>query len=267
MKIETLCFPSFSIRYFRFGNPEGQPLMIIPGVSVKSVMESADFIEKQYQLFSESYSVYVIDRRENISGSYDIGDMADDTVCAMEKLSIRNADIYGVSQGGMIAQVIAVKRPDLVRKLILCSTAASISQFSAEVISEWYRLARNHDILGLMQSFAENIYTEKYCEEYRSAFIEFGRTVSDDDLERFKACISCIEAFDMRQGLHSIQAPVLILGGKLDKLFTLKDQEEIAKRTKSTVYFYENEAHGVYDENPDVPVRIKAFLEGSDAGK
>lgn len=40
----------------------------------------------------------------------------------MDALKIANADIFGVSQGGMIAQYLAIDRADLVNKLVLAVT-------------------------------------------------------------------------------------------------------------------------------------------------
>ena len=48
--------------------------------------------------------------------------MALDIAAAMDTLGIKNADIFGVSQGGMIAQYLAIDRPDLVNKLVLAVT-------------------------------------------------------------------------------------------------------------------------------------------------
>jgi len=41
----------------------------------------------------------------------------------MDELGISEADVIGVSQGGMIAQNLAIDRPELVNKLVLAVTA------------------------------------------------------------------------------------------------------------------------------------------------
>jgi pimeloyl-ACP methyl ester carboxylesterase len=52
-----------------------------------------------------------------------IEQMADDTIALLQHLGIEKTDIFGYSMGSGIAQQIAIKRPDLVRKLV----AAAIS--------------------------------------------------------------------------------------------------------------------------------------------
>ncbi|MGW6281371.1 alpha/beta fold hydrolase [Kribbella sp. NPDC055071] len=49
--------------------------------------------------------------------------MAEDAVAFIEALGLRTVDLVGFSLGGMVAQVVAQKRPDLVRRLVLAGTA------------------------------------------------------------------------------------------------------------------------------------------------
>ena len=49
MKIETVKTSEFEMDFFRFGNPEQPKLVVIPGLSLKSVMLSADNIETAYK--------------------------------------------------------------------------------------------------------------------------------------------------------------------------------------------------------------------------
>lgn len=55
--------------------------------------------------------------------------MADDTAALLEQLHVRNADIVGFSNGGMVALQLALRHPGLVHKLVLCSAYASHAGF------------------------------------------------------------------------------------------------------------------------------------------
>src|SRR2546427_278659 len=49
--------------------------------------------------------------------------MADDTAALVHHLGIDNADVVGYSMGGGIALQLAIRHPDLVRRLVLASTS------------------------------------------------------------------------------------------------------------------------------------------------
>src|ERR1700747_1158269 len=54
-----------------------------------------------------------------------IDDMATDAVAFIRALGLTKTDLFGFSLGGFIAQVIAQKHPDLVRRMILAGTSAA----------------------------------------------------------------------------------------------------------------------------------------------
>ena len=56
--------------------------------------------------------------------AYSLEDMADDTAGLIESLGLESAHVVGASQGGMIAQVLAYRRPERVRSLGLIMTGA-----------------------------------------------------------------------------------------------------------------------------------------------
>lgn len=57
---------------------------------------------------------------------YSIGDHVDDLIGLLEHLKVSDAVICGLSVGGLIAQGLYARRPDLVKALVLCDTAHKI---------------------------------------------------------------------------------------------------------------------------------------------
>lgn len=261
MSVYTLKAESFEMRYLRFGKAGSQPIAVIPGASIKSVMGAEEAIKAQYAGFAESYEVFVFDRISDMPLGYTTYDMAADTEKAFDILDIKNADVFGVSQGGMIAQLIAAERNDLVRRLAVCSTAAYIPDNAAKIMTQWKAHAAAKDISALMQSFAGSVYSAGYYNMYREAFDAYAASVNDDDLAAFEITAGSFEGFDIRGRLSTVTAPTLVLCGDEDKIFSPECSKEIAALTNGELYIYSGEAHAVYDENADVLVRIKEFLD------
>lgn len=76
--------------------------------------------------FARSHHVIAIDYRGVGSSTgrarTRVEDMADDAVGVITALGHSRVDLHGFSLGGMVAQVIALRHPELVRKLILTGT-------------------------------------------------------------------------------------------------------------------------------------------------
>ncbi|MCB1997956.1 MAG: alpha/beta fold hydrolase [Rhodoferax sp.] len=59
-----------------------------------------------------------------VKAPYTLGEMAADTVALMDALGVQQAHVCGASMGGMIAQHIAARHPDRVRRLTLMMTTS-----------------------------------------------------------------------------------------------------------------------------------------------
>lgn len=59
-------------------------------------------------------------------GPYTMGQLVSDAEAICDALEVRDALFVGISVGGMIGQGLAVKRPDLIRAMVLSNTAAKI---------------------------------------------------------------------------------------------------------------------------------------------
>ena len=100
IQIETVHTDTFSMNYFRFGKGE-KTLVILPGLSVQSVMGAADAIAAAYQPCEEIFTTYVFDRRSELPSSYPVREMARDTAEAFRMLGLKNVCLFGASQGAV----------------------------------------------------------------------------------------------------------------------------------------------------------------------
>ena len=249
------------MNHIKFGNGD-KNFVIIPGLSIHSIMGLADAIKDAYKIFAKDYTVYVFDRKEDIKENYSIKDMTDDTATAMKELGISGAYILGVSQGGMIAQLIAMDYPKLVKKLVLASTLSKPNKTFTDIGSRWIELARKKDERGLIESFVDNIYSDKTLASYRDVLISSNLGITDKEYERFIILASACKTFNSYDRLKEIKCPVLVLGAKEDKVVTAKGSKEIADKLGCEIYLYgEGYGHGVYDEAEDYKQRCLEFFE------
>ncbi|MBQ3417490.1 MAG: alpha/beta hydrolase [Ruminococcus sp.] len=260
MKSGTIKTEEMEMRYCSFGEGERQ-LVILPGLDTKSVLLAAPVIENAYRCFSQDFTVTVFDRRTDMPDPYSIREMARDTALAMQKLDIKEANIFGASQGGMIAQYIAIDFPDLVASLILGSTICRENPMAREVIGRWITLAEQGDRRGLSKDFTETLYSKAFQEKYGDLLLKFNDHVSDEDLRRFVICAKAIEGFDTTDELDKISCPVFVIGSLGDLVVGKDSSRELAHYLHCECYLYdENTAHCVFDEAPDYKNRMLDFL-------
>ncbi|MDO4838621.1 MAG: alpha/beta hydrolase [Clostridia bacterium] len=262
--VKTVSTSDVTMDYVVFGSGE-KVFVILPGLSIHSVMGSAEAIAAAYQSFAEEYTVYVFDRAKNLKEGYTVRDMAEDTAKAMEALHIEGADVFGASQGGMMAQYLAIDHPALVHKLILGSTLAKPNDTFLQVVDTWISLAEARDEEGLLASFVDEIYGKAALEAYRDYLITSNRGITEEEYQRFIILASACKTFDCYDALSSIRCPVLVLGSEGDQVVTAEGSREIAQALNCTLYLYDAQyGHGVYDEAPDYKQQCLDFLQSDE---
>ncbi len=249
------------MNYIEFGRGE-KPFVILPGLSIHSIMAYAEEIESAYEGFAEAYKVFVFDRSKELKQGTRIRELAEDTARVMKELKLEKAGVFGASQGGMIAQYLAIDHPELVDKLILGSSLSRQNRVFRAVGQEWIRLAEERKEKELISSFVDQVYSERTLASYRDILIQSNLGITEREYERFliqaRSCLS----FDCFDELSRIKCPVLVLAAKGDRVTTAKAAEETAEALHSRLYLYdESYGHGVYDEAADYKQRMLEFLK------
>ena len=269
VRIETVETDSFSMDYVTFGNGD-KSLVILPGLSVQSVMGSADAIAEAYDLFTEDYTVYLFDRRKELPDAYSVQDMARDTAEAIKALGLDQVSLMGVSQGGMIAMDIAIRYPELVEKLVLGSTSACVTEDQYKTMDAWVQLAKSGDAEGLYLAFGEALYPEEMFEESSELLIEAAKTVTSEELGRFIVLAEGTKGFDVSDELEKISCPVLLIGSMDDRVLGADATGQIAERLEGRsdfeLYMYDGYGHAAYDTAPDYKERVLGFLASGVVG-
>lgn len=258
--VKTVSTGSAEMDYIVFGKGK-KNFVILPGLSVHSVMGLADSIAESYKAFAEDYTVYLFDRPKELQEGTTIRDLAAATAEAMKAVGIENAYIFGASQGGMIAQYIAIDYPELVNKMILGSTLSRQNETFEAVGNEWLSLAEEKNENGLLEKFVDDIYSETTLDAYRDMLISSNAGITDEEYARLIILIQSCMTFDCYEELSSIQCPVLVLGSEGDKVVTAEASKEIAEALNCEIYLYDaSYGHGVYDEAPDYKQRCMDFF-------
>jgi len=104
--------------YETFGH--GRPLLLLHGGG--NTVEGS--FSKQLDAFAKSHTIIGPEQvghghTPDAAGPLTYGGMADDTAALLDQLKLKDVDVVGWSDGGNIALILAVRRPDLVRRIVV----------------------------------------------------------------------------------------------------------------------------------------------------
>ncbi|MBR1759206.1 MAG: alpha/beta hydrolase [Lachnospiraceae bacterium] len=263
MRVDTVRTDAFTMDYLCFGEGKNV-LVILPGLSVQKVLGFAEAIADAYNLLTKDFTIYLFERKNELPAVYKITDMAEDTVCAMRTLGLEKVCLFGASQGGMIAMQIAVRYPELVKRMIVGSTSAYISEEKNDVVKEWISLAKQGDAKELYLTFGEAINPPAVFEQLKDAYAAAGETVTAEELARFVILAEGMAGFNLLDELKKIACPILVIGSKDDLVLGAEASVQIAEHLNPEMphelYLYEGYGHAAYDLAPDYRERMLAFL-------
>lgn len=242
----------------KFGNGR-RNLAVIAGVSLCGLEGLGVQIENLLGVFANDFTVYVFDRRKVLPAGYTMEEMAEDIYFCLKKLSIGNTSVYGTSQGGMVAQILAANHQDLVENLVLCSTSARVEKDN-RAFTEWKKAAQKCDVVQLNELFLNFVYSGDFRESIREHIPLLIHQGTAEDCHRFTILLDSMLGFDFTDRLKKIKCPALVICDKQDKVFDYSDGTYIAEKTGGRLIVYDKYSHAVFDEAPDLKEKIAEFL-------
>ena len=261
-KGKTLYFNEKSMDYVTFGKGK-DPMVIIPGLGdgLQTVKGMAMPFSITYRILAERYKIYVFSRINELRQGYTTRDMAADVAEAMETLNLDAAYVMGISQGGMIAQWLAVDFPERVQRLILAVTTAKPSQLARERIEHWQKLSQSGTFRDLMLDIAKHSYTQKSYQKWRFLSNIMGRLGRIKDEKRIAIQSQSCLTHDSLEVLKEIQCPTLVLGALEDDVIGVDGSKELAKAISGCqLLILKHSGHALYEENKAFQEAVCEFL-------
>jgi len=251
-----------TMAYVSFGNGP-RKLAILPGLSdgLATVAGKALLLAGPYRPYLKAFTVMMFSRREPLPEGFSIRDMAADQAAALKALGVERTSVLGVSQGGLIAQYLAIDHPELVEKLVLAVTAPCVNDVILSCVPGWIDMARKGDHKSLMIDTAERSYSPAYLKKYRKMYPFLRFVGKPETYDRFLVNAQAILSFDASAELPNIACPTLILGGEEDRIVGADGSRILADLIPgSALYLYPGLGHAAYEEAKDFNERVFGFL-------
>jgi 3-oxoadipate enol-lactonase len=186
--------------------------------------------------------------------------MADDAIAVLDAAGIENAHVVGLSMGGAISQIIALKHPNRVRSLTLVATACRNHAWREELLQSWATTAENEGMTAVGKEAARWMIGPRSFRRVLPALGWMGPLQLFNPANAFVSQVKAILSTDdgaLNTELANIVCPTMVVVGNQDVLTPRGDAEEIASLIPTAeLVVISGGAHGLHIEHASTFNRI-----------
>ena len=143
-----------------------------------------------------------------------IADHATELAGLLDLLSVKKAVVCGLSVGGLIAQSLYQRRPDLVSALILCDTAHKIG--TAESWNARIAAVEKNGIGSIVDAIMERWFTPAFRRPENTAYSGYCNMLTRQPVEGYVAACAAIRDADFTETAKTITVPTICVVGDQD---------------------------------------------------
>ena len=203
------------------------------------------------------------------SPSSSIEQMADDAVTFIKAKGFKQVDLFGFSMGGMIAQEIVLKEPQLVRKLILAGTGPAGGEGISTVAGvSFYDIFRGFFTGQDPKQFLFFTRTPSGIEAGKAFLVRLKERSQNRDKEisvsAFLAQLEALRSWGRKEpaDLFVVKHPALVVNGDSDRMVPSTNTHDLARRLpNSSLVIYPDSGHGaIFQFHADFVPKALEFL-------
>lgn len=162
--------------------------------------------------------------------TYTFDELASDVAALLDHLQIKRAAFVGLSIGGMIGQTFALRYPDMLSGLVLCSTGSRIESPAKKTIEDRVRQVRMEGIKSQVQATLARWFSSKFIEEAPATMAWVSDLILATSVDGYAGCVHAIQGLDLTDKLSEVRAKTLIIPGEFDLGFPEKVSREIQQK-------------------------------------
>ena len=193
---------------------------------------------------------------EGTRKGYDLDTLADDAIALIESLDGARVHLLGFSMGGMVAQRVALNRPELLRSLVLMNTSAERERWTKRPRFALLNLAAR--FLGLEKVaprilpllFSDRFIEDPECADERRRWLDM--VTANDRVGASRAVRGVVSRKSILDRVREIELPTLVITADQDRATSPQKANNIHQRIRgSRLVTIEDSGHMTVAEKPD----------------
>ena len=247
---------------YRLQGPEDAPALVLSN----SLGTTQELWERQLLDFARHFRVLTYDHPGHGSSALPsqpctVEAFAHGLIELLDELDLDRVSLCGVSLGAMVAMALALEEPTRVERLVLACTSAYLGP--PEPWSERAALVRSDGMEVVADAVVGRWFTPALARDDPETVTSFRAMLAATPAEGYARCCEAVGAWDARERISAITAPVLVVAGADDPATPVEHAELIAARIPgSRLHVLEGAAHLANVERADAfNAAVLAHLE------
>jgi 3-oxoadipate enol-lactonase len=239
----------------RLRGPEGARILVLSN----SLGTTQELWEGQLTEFVERFRVLSYDHPGH--GSSDlpqrpctVDSLTRSLLALLDELGLERVSLCGISLGGMVGMALALEAPERVERLVLACTSAHVGP--PEVWAGRARIVRARGTEAVADTVVGRWFTPELGNQEPQVVARFRAMLTATPPEGYARCCEALAAWDARERISAITAPVLVIAGADDPATSVEHAELIASRIPGArLQLVEHAAHLANVERPEAFTR------------
>lgn len=212
---------------------QGPPVLLISGTGadLRNVPHERHPLTRYFEV--HAYDQRGLGQSSKPDEPYTMAGYADDAAALLAVLDLGPAHVVGVSFGGMVAQHLALRHPEVVDRLVLMCTSPGGPMPSLDLLAMADLSPEEHEAAYLPRMDTRLVPGEPVPEDVERilALRSMRRPVTDPAAKRgARRQLEARAEHDAFERLGEIQAPTLVIGGRTDGVAPPENQQAMADR-------------------------------------
>jgi 3-oxoadipate enol-lactonase len=187
-----------------------------------SLAANLEMWDAQLALLNQHFTVLRYDTRghgktQGTEGPYTLEQLADDIHGLLTHLGVARTHWIGLSLGGMIGQVLAIRHPHILDHVVIADSTGKGAPNAVTMWGERATLARTQGLAPLVQPTLTRWFTDPFRENHPDVMARIGHMIANTSSNGYAGCCAAISTINTHDGLQKLHHPALVIVGEQDQ--------------------------------------------------